>query len=335
MSPQRPLLDCHWGNSKATSAVKGEEAAKDWTLLPPEILAFLFGFLSSVRDRRNVQLACRLWNGAMNLRSLWRNSCICIRKTAFASGLTAQWLRLQARGITQFSISCIKESNLALFMNRLVAYAPGTISLELIFNESTDMAEADFLSAISQLQCLRKLALNGSKGTHRLLHMEALLDSLPALQELSLFAISDVCLESIRHEKLRVVILESLGCLKSSETSALLSQLPCLERLEIKACSYVRWCFNPSFKSEPDLEMTDCSQYYDKVENLMKFSLAQTNFDGSEVSFPQRLLFLQSLDLSSCHLEKEYLSDIVRQLLYLKELNLSGELVPSSSAKLM
>lgn len=199
MSPQRPLLECHWGDTKGTSAAEWKQVATDWTLLPPEILAFLFGFLSSIKDRGNVQLVCRSWNGAMNLKSLWKNSTICIRKAAFASGMSAQWLCLQAKGITQFSISCIRESNLTSFMKRLVDYAPGTTSLELVFNESTDMAKEDLLSALSRLQCLQKLTLSG-KGTQRLFHMNALFDSLPALQELSLFGIFDVCLQSVRHK---------------------------------------------------------------------------------------------------------------------------------------
>ena len=328
ISPQRPLLRSHWVRQEkyeceATLTADGVQLAKDWTLLPPEVLAFIFGFLSSGKDRRSVQLVCRSWNGVMSLKSLWKNSYICIRKTAaVASASTALWLRLQARGITRFCISCIKESNLALFMKKLVDFAPKTVSLDLHFTESADLGRKDFLSAISQLHSLRKLGLSG-KGSQYVLHMATLLASLPGLQELLLFAVPNVRLKSIRHEKLKVLVLEKMGCLKSSETCILLQELPCLEQLEIKACSYDRWCFNSSF--QPGLG-TDIvySSGYDQDTKLVKLSLARSNFDESEVSFPRRLLFLQSLDLSSCRLDQEYLSDILGQLLYLKELKLSG-----------
>ena len=341
ISPQKPLLSSHWVQQEkyeceATLTADGVQLAKDWTQLPPEVLAFIFGFLSRGKDRRNVQLVCRSWNGVMNLKSLWKNSYICIRKTAaVASASTALWLRLQARGITRFCISCIKESNLALFMKKLVDFAPKTVSLDLHFAESADLGRRDFLSTISQLQSLRKLGLSG-KGSQYVLHMAALLASLPGLQELSLFTVPNVRLESIRHEKLKVLVLEKMGRLKSSETCILLQELPCLEQLEIKACSYDRWCFNSSFQPGLNTEIIYSSGYdqdtneiiycsgYDQDTKLVKLSLARSNFDESEVSFPRRLLFLQSLDLSSCRLDQEYLSDILGQLLYLKELNLSG-----------
>lgn len=308
LTPQRPLLATH---QIRHSTAKEEDSRRGWGFLPRETLIVIFGFLS-IRERRSVLRVCRLWNAAMNDRSLWRNSCVSLRSVKVSA---AFWSLLRNRGIKQLTLSCNNSSISSV--SKLQDYVPDLIFLEISVTESVDLADKAIFSHISSLQCLRQLAL--SSGSQACIHeansLDVLLGALPGLKQLRLSKLANVDLSSIYHDNLATVILEHLGTLSSLKVTTMVAQLPCLSHLEIKGCSFSNKCFAIDLRGIKSDDM---------VSPVVKLSLELSCFE--QLSLAPRLQCIEFLNLSNCQQREEQLKEIVSKLHHLKELDLSGQL---------
>ena len=245
----------------------------------------------------------------MNDKSVWRESCVCIKRLEKVP--QSYWTILQTRGIKRL---CVRGNILGI-LSKVHEYLPDLAHLQVVLNEKSEYVDAaggELIANIARFASLTQFVLTGT-GTQRIKNMDGILNALDNLTELGLVNLASMELSStpISHSsRLQILSLKHLGAVYYSQTTALINILPNLKHLEIKVCVYSAGFISSKLHKEGDM--------------ISSLSLVNTTFDGSVQEFPFRFQYLESLNLMSCQQSEEQLGDILEQLHHLKQLNLSG-----------
>ncbi len=256
-------------------------------------------------------LVCRSWKEAVNAKSLWKESVVCIKRLL----LPHCWSILESRGIRKFIVRANLATAVQIFL-KLQECSPELDSLQLETTEGIDFLQktcTEFLESLVKFSKLKTLGLVGN-GSQSFRSIEILLRELPNLEELRFSHATSIQVNTQKqcHEKLLLLHLRRITALTCADVTSLINLFPNMERLRIQACTFDGTFLNASVANKKGFSL------------IRELSLANTLFDGEEVKLPFRFKFLESFDLTSCRQSEQQLTHLVKQLENVQELQLSG-----------